>query len=260
MTVETLASALGSMNPEGKTLRQGVVTHVTYSAGVLTADVCWGANAQATPTQYFLESYLPIVGDTVWGVREGTFNIIVGKVGGYQIVGGAETVHSLAHCIVSQLSGGAGKGKWADGAGAGIDNINVATTETDLKIGVTSVPVLPSRLLRVKARVELVDRVGGKYMSTLLKTAFNGGSLSTTLRNVIYNGGTGVTESSPVECEFKVVTPSNATSFACKLYAVFDSGNGYFYRYSTGNYADQSWMEVDDIGSAKDYLDQGGTV
>lgn len=58
-------------------LRQGVVTAV--AAG--SCSVKWGNATVASPSQKALASYVPVVGHTVWGIRDGDDMVVLGLVG-----------------------------------------------------------------------------------------------------------------------------------------------------------------------------------
>lgn len=75
--IRSLAKQLGAAAESEAILRQGIVTAVAADG---TASVKWGNNATASPSQRCLASYMPLVGDTVWGVRDGDVTIVLGPV------------------------------------------------------------------------------------------------------------------------------------------------------------------------------------
>lgn len=195
------------------------------------------------------------VGDTVMVTQYGGDMVILG---GLRNNFNGEPERNIANGIVNVNTGGACIGKWGNGAGSGVSNIPVTATDVDLYLGVAGVPVKPNRLIRVRFRIAGADKIGGAYLTTTMYVGWNGGGYGAYRRNLQYAAGAGVQENDPIFDEWVFATPSNASSFSCKFYGNTNTGTAYYYRYATYTGQDQSQITVDDIGTAEDFLGQGG--
>lgn len=192
-------------------------------------------------------------GETVWGIKDGSNKIILGSVGNKNLNG---VVQMLATGMVSAATGGRCLGTWADGLGSGVQNIAVGTTQLDLSLGLTVVPVRPNRLLRLNWRLMLQDSIGGQVMINYVKLAWNSGGVFGTHSRRLMTGNSGPYPSETMHNETFIVTPSNAFNLSVKLFAATTGGTAYAYRYSAGNEDDKSHISLEDVGSAKSYNEQ----
>lgn len=249
--VQKMASKV--VNDERPGPRYGVVETVDRANNLAMVQYPDEVDPVAVP---FGVSAVPLPGDIVRveGIRGDRYIAEVKRAVGPAV----DPVTELAFGMVNVNTGGICKGKWANGAGSGVTTIPVTSTDVDLNIGVQTVPVRPNRLLRISFRITGADCIGGGYLSTTLYLNWNGATPTPYRRNVKYVVGSGVVENGPVTDDWLIVTPSNATSMACKLYGVTNVGTAYYYRYATYTGQDQSQIMVEDVGSAQDFLDQGG--
>lgn len=112
--VDDVVRALRAATDDGKTLRQGVVDSV--GSGVCA--VKWGNNATASPNQRHLKSYYPVVGETVWGVRDENVIIVIGPVNPPTIhVVGAASEPAFEHSWAAYGGGYFAPRFWKDAAG-----------------------------------------------------------------------------------------------------------------------------------------------
>lgn len=247
-TSKQLTAPSASDMPTG-IVRYAVVT--AKAAGVCTIQY---AGDTAIPNVKSLYDNFS-VGDTVLVQQYGTEQVVLGALrDNYS----GEPKRNIANAIVNVNSGGACKGKYGDGSGSGVNNLPVTTTPLDVYLGVASVPVKPNRLLSVKFSITGVDRVGGQYIFATLRANWNGTGFGDYRRYVMYEAGAGTSSNYPVFQEWVFATPTNAATVSFQIYCSTSAGTAYIYRYATYTGQDESWMTVDDIGTAEDFLAQGG--
>lgn len=80
MSTQEINDLARQLTPEARAiLRQGMVSAVDTATN--TISVKWGNASTASPRQKYLSSYAPVVGDAVWGVRDGDDVVVMGTLG-----------------------------------------------------------------------------------------------------------------------------------------------------------------------------------
>jgi hypothetical protein len=130
----------------------------------------------------------------------------------------------------------------------------MTTSETDLKLGLTNVPVRPNRMLEVDFQFLGLDGFAvGKNAIFYFKVAWDGGSLFTYGRT-FWQSSTSI--SPPPYGRMLIYTPSSVSTMAVSINGNVDTGSSGVYRYSPGNGQDNSFITLKDIGTALHYNEQ----
>lgn len=222
-------------------LRQGVVTAITAD----TISVKWGNAANPSPLQRYLTGYVPRVGDSVFGLRDGDDALVLGAVTQSSLPQQGRDV--LAYEILDRA---APTQPYAQNGGVVPTGLNIATSSTEGNTGLAlfSVPCPPSRLLRMSFQFWAANPVAaGVEWYFIHKANFNGaGWQSVGESRYAPSGGAA---GSPMG-ELLFVSPSNAATVSIGMNVRQSSGTGTLYQYAAeGDYRHSQFL-LEDLGQA----------
>lgn len=236
--VEGLASRL-RRDPQ-RILRQGTVKAIASDGTSLS--VSWADEPDPTPSQRFLTSYTPQVGDDVWGIRDAHDGLVLGTRNG----GEPGVSRLIAYSILDRAT--PLQPYQASGSYAG--SFTVTTTDQGTGLWLANVPTPPRHLVKVSfhiaaAGLAAFDATNEWYFT--VKVAKNGSTTYTSVGEVRANPS-GVNSPSPTGFVlYESPADTQTLTYAVDVRVLKNTGT--LYRFVGSPTPAHSRLLVEDLGS-----------